>query len=193
MKLIDNPKFGPACRFEDAHLYYMLTKLDKKDAISRLMLSEQMGIGEGSIRKMISITKEWGAITITKQGVTISEQGCDLLRNIPAKLVEVKKSEYVIGAYQHGILVYGVGDKITNGMYQRDRGIIMGANGASVFTIRDGILIMPKNWNMDVRDPDFAKELRGKGMAEGDVMIICGASDPNVAAISVISLALDLL
>ena len=193
MRLIDNPEYGPLCRFGDAHIYYMLTKLDKNRPISRFRLSEEIDIGEGSVRRMTTIMKEWGTITVGRAGIVISEQGCRLLQSIPMKMVDIRRSEYVTGAYQQGVLVRGVADKITNGTHQRDRGIIMGANGASVFLIKDGILIMPKNWNMDVRDPEFAAELRSKGMEEGDVVIVCGASDPNVAAISSISISLELL
>ncbi|MCL2148085.1 MAG: hypothetical protein FWH47_01935 [Methanomassiliicoccaceae archaeon] len=193
MRLIDCPECGPACRFEDAHLYYMLAKLDKERPISRLRLAEEIGVGEGSIRKMISIMKEWGAVTVVQTGITVSERGCGLLRRIPIDIVDTERSEYVIGAYQQGVLARGTADKITNGAYQRDKGIATGASGASVFVIRDGALIMPKNWNMDVKDPEFAEKLRGKGMGEGDTMIICGANSQNTAVISAISIALDLL
>ena len=193
MRFIDGQDCGPPRRFGDAHIYYLLMKLDKDKPISRLKLSETTGIGEGSIRKIISILKEWKAISINQTGMTISQEGLDLLQSIPVKLIDVKRSEYVVGAHQRGTLVRGVAEKITNGIYQRDKGIIAGASGASVFVIREGILIMPLSWNMDTKDPDFAKELRSKGMEDGDVMVICGASDPDIAAVSAISIALDLL
>ena len=193
MRLIDEPECGPTCRFGDAHIYYVLTLLEKNDMISRQRLSQCTGIGEGSMRKIISILKSWGAVILKQTGMTITEYGRDLKLSIPIRLVDVKRSEYATGAYQQGVLVRGVADKITNGMYQRDRGVLAGANGASVFMIRGGRLIMPKSWDMDTRDPDFAKELRDTGMDEGDVIIISGASDQNVAAISAISIALDLL
>ncbi len=193
MRLIDDPECGPACRFSDTHIYYVLNLLDKERPISRLTLSQMTGIGEGSIRKIISILKGWGAINLRQTGITIADYGVELLHSIPFELVDIKRSEYVIGVYQQGVLIRGVADRITNGMYQRDRGIIAGANGASVFMLREGKLIMPKSWDMDTRDPDFAKELRDKGMNEGDVMIISGASDPNIATYSAISIALDIL
>jgi hypothetical protein len=192
MRLIDEPECGPACRFGDAHIYRVLMMLKKDEPISRQNLSQLTGIGEGSIRRIILILKDWGALANCQAGITITCSGLDLLKMIPFKAVDIKRSEYANGAYQQGVLVRGVADKITNGMYQRDRGILAGANGASVFMIRGGRLIMPKSWDMDTRDPEFAKELRSKGMREGDVMIISGASDPNIALVSAISIALDL-
>lgn len=193
MRLFDGTEYGPPCRFGDAHIYYMLTKLDRHRPSSRSKLSEDLGIGEGSVRRIASIMKEWGVITIGQTGMLISEQGIKLLHSIPIKAIDIERSEYAIGAYQQSVLVHGVADKITNGAHQRDGGISMGANGASVFVIKGGMLIMPKNWNMDIRDPKFAAELRGKGMEEGDAAIICGASNPSIAAIAAISISLDLL
>jgi len=193
MRLIDDVECGPACRFGDAHIYYALSLLDKEKPLSRRDLSDATQIGEGSIRKIIDILKEWRAISVKQTGIIITDAGRELMERIPITMIEMEKSAYAMGAFQQGVLVHGAADKITNGMYQRDRGIIAGANGASVFIIKDGKLIMPKSWDMDTRDPEFARSLRGKGMKEGDAVIISGASDINIAAIAAISIALDLL
>jgi len=193
MRLIDIPEFGPACRFTDAHLYYALSLLKPHEHISRQTLSQMANIGEGSIRTILKTLGDWKAISTNQMGVMITPLGTELLNSIPIRLVNVDRSDYVIGAYQQGILVRNIAHKITNGMYQRDRGIIAGANGGSVFMMRNGILMMPKSWNMDVRDPEFAKHLRDKGMQENDIILICGASNVDVAILATISIALDLL
>ena len=193
MRLADVPAYGPGYKFGDAHIYYFLTMLDKDRPVSRHDLSEAMGIGEGSIRNITDIVKNWGAVIIGRTGIRISEQGEQLMQSIPINMADVSTSKYAIGKYQQGVIVHGAADKISDGMRQRDRGMISGAEGASVFIIKDGELIMPIKWNMDARDPEFAGGIRGKGMGEKDVMIICGAGDPNTAAISAISVALDLL
>lgn len=193
MRLIDDPECGSIRKFSDAHIYYVLICLDKDDPISRGTLSNITHLGEGSIRKIIEVLRTWGAIKVEQTGVTISGIGLELLGGIPIRLMDVERSEYVIGAFQQGILVRGVADKITNGMYQRDRGIIAGAEGASVFIMKDRRVIMPRNWDMDARDPAFAGRLRNNGMDEGDAFIISGASDKTIATISAITIALDLL
>lgn len=192
MRLIEDSRCGPPCRFCDAHIYYVLSLLDKKVPVSRRWLSDTTNIGEGSIRKIIEILKRWGAIVVMQTGITISDAGCELRDSIPVELINIKKSEYALGAFQQGILVHGVADKITDGMHQRDRGIVAGANGASVFIMKGGKVIMPRSWDMDARDPEFAGCLKQK-MMEGDAIIISGAVELSVAAISAISIALDLL
>jgi predicted transcriptional regulator len=193
MRLLDDSEHGPACRFGDAHIFLFLMNLDEKKPISRLTMAEITGIGEGSIRKIIEVLKKWGAITVKQTGITLSPHGQELLLSLPIRKADIMKSEYVIGAYQKGVLIRGASEKITNGAYQRDRGIMAGANGASVFIISEGRLIMPRNWDMDTRDPEFSQKLRSNGMEEGDVMIICGANNPTVAATAAVSIALDLL
>lgn len=193
MRFIDDSEYGPIRRFGDAHIYFTLLCLDKDKPISRSALSSVTNIGEGSVRKIIEVLRTWKTIEVKQTGITITDAGTELLETIPMNLIDLERSEYVIGAFQQGILVHGVSNKITNGMHQRDKGIIAGAEGSSVFIMSNGRVIMPKNWDIDARDPALAEQLRNHGMKEGDTVIISGASDRTTAAISAITIALDLL
>ena len=193
MRLYDPTRTGPACRFGDAHIYYVLHILSREGIVSRGRLAEMLGIGEGSVRPISGILRRWGLIEVKQSGVYLTEDGRSFLRDISMRMVDAPYSDYVLGAYQQGILVSGVADRITDGMYQRDRGIIAGASGASVFMMKDDSVIMPRNWNMDYRDPDFAAGVRSTGIGEDDVLVISGASDRDTAVISAIAIGLDLL
>ena len=161
MRLVDDVKTGPACRFGDAHIYYVMHLIDREGTLSRANLARMLRIGEGSVRTIVEILRRWGMVDVRKTGISLTDEGRGFLNDISMRMVDVPQSEYVAGTYQQGILVNGVAGRITDGMSQRDRGIIAGATGASVFLLRDGSLIMPMNWNMDYRDPDFAGEIRG--------------------------------
>ena len=189
MRFVDAPEYSPA----STHIYCVLSFLDEECPTSRRRLSDLTGIGEGSIRSIIAVLKRWRVISVKQTGMTLTKSGRRLLENIPMKLIQVEKSEYVIGACQQGVLVKGVAEKIAKGTYLGDMKTIAGANGTSVFMIREERLIMPRNWDMDVRDPEFSRHLRDKGIEEGDAIIISGASDIRVATISAVSIALDLL
>lgn len=193
MRLYDATSTGPACRFGDAHIYYVLHILSREGVVSRGKLADTLGIGEGSVRQIIGILRRWELIDVKQSGVFLTEEGRMFLRDISMRLVDAPSSEYVLGAYQQGVLVNGVADRVTDGMYQRDRGIIAGAVGASVFLMRDGSVIMPPNWNMDYRDPDFSEGVRKAGLGENDVLVISGANDRNTSAISAIAIGLNLL
>jgi len=193
MRLTDGPEHGTRYAFRDAHIYYFLTVLNKDRSISRGDISEITGIGEGSIRSITDLMRSWRAATVDRTGIRISEHGIKLLNDIPISLTDIGRSEYVLGTHQRGVLIRGGADRITDGMRQRDKGLVAGADGASVFVMRNGKVIMPKAWDMDTRAPEFAKRLRDSGMGEGDAMIICGADEPSTAVLSAISVALDIL
>ena len=72
--------------------------------------------------------------------------------------------------------------------------IIAGADGASVFVMNDGVLMMPPTWSMDAHDKDFSDDLRSKvDMNDGDVLVISGAKDMDQAAVSAIAAGLEML
>lgn len=193
MKLTDTVWNGPACRFGDAHVFYVLHVLQMEGSLSRSSLADILGIGEGSARKIVDILREWGFINVRQTGVTLSEYGRKFMNDIPMTMVDVPRSDYVVGACQRAVLVRGTADMVSNGMYQRDRGIVAGADGASIFVMRDGAVIMPTSWDMDIRDPDFAGAIRRTGIRDGDVLAIAGSSDPDVASIAAIAIGLDML
>jgi hypothetical protein len=193
MKIMEVSDYGRGCRFGDAHIYYVMTLLDPERPVSRHLLSEQTGIGEGSMRRILDVLKGWNAIVIRQSGVCITPYGSNILFSIPMRLVSIPVTDYAMGAYQQALVVHGAANKVTNGMEQRDRGIIAGADGASVFVMRSGRVIMPVNWDIDGNDPTLARAMRDQGMSEGDAMIITGASDPNVAAEAAIVIGLEML
>ncbi|MCL2148078.1 MAG: hypothetical protein FWH47_01900 [Methanomassiliicoccaceae archaeon] len=185
------PEEEPEYTRMDAQIYYMLACLDKEGPVGGRKLSETTGIGEAAVKEIAAAMRDCGWTTVSSAGMRLSEKGAEVLRNIPIELVGVKGSEHVMGGHQRGVLIRGMAHAVMNGARQRDMGTSAGAHGASVFTMRSGDLMMYR-CNMDIRDPLFAREIRNKGMDEGDVMIICGADDPNTAAVSAIFAALDL-
>ena len=193
MKLVDAVDTGPARRFGDAHVFYMLHILFAEGRVSRSKLADVMGIGEGSVRNILKILRGWGMVDVDRTGVSLNEKGIAFLLDIDMRMVDVPRTRCVRGSFHQGVVVSGAADRITDGMRQRDRGIIAGATGASVFLMRDGTLVMPSHWNMDCREPDFSKEVYRTGIIDGDVLVVSGASERGTAAVSAIAIGLDLL
>ena len=59
MKILDIKKYGPIYRFSDANLYWTLYHLSKNKSLGRRNLASKVGIGEGSMRNVLKILKEW--------------------------------------------------------------------------------------------------------------------------------------
>ena len=98
MKIIDEPQFGPMFRFNDANVYWALYILSDGRRVGRKRLSEDIGVGEGSMRRIIETLKDWEFITIKQTGITITKAGLAFLEQVPIRPVDVFMPSSVIGS-----------------------------------------------------------------------------------------------
>ena len=193
MKIIDEPQFGPMFRFNDANVYWSLHLLSDGRRMGRKRLADEVGVGEGSMRRIIDTLKEWDFINIKQTGITITKAGLSFLDQLPLRPVNIFVEGSVAGVCQQGVLVLGGADKVVNGMEQRDAGIKVGADGCTTIVIRDGILMIPPDWNMDEKTPELAYKIRKEiGMTQSDALIIGGGETQALATEAAITAALQM-
>ena len=191
MKIIDEPQFGPMFRFNDANVYWSLHLLSDGRRMGRKRLADEVGVGEGSMRRIIDTLKKWDFINIKQTGITITKAGISFLEQLPLRPVNIFVEGSVAGACQQGVLVLGGADKVVNGMEQRDAGIKVGADGCTTIVIRDGVLMIPPDWNMDEKTPELAYKIRKEiGMTQSDALIIGGGETQALATEAAITAAL---
>lgn len=191
MKIIDEPQFGPMFRFNDANVYWALHLLSDGRRMGRKRLADEVGVGEGSMRRIIDTLKEWNFINIKQTGITITKAGLSFLEQIPIRPVDIYIEGSVAGQFQQGILVIGCADKVVNGMEQRDAGIKVGADGCTTIIIRDGSLMIPPDWNMDEQTPELAYNIRKKtGITQNDALIVGGGETQMLATQAAVTAAL---
>ena len=191
MKIIDEPQFGPMFRFNDANVYWALHSRSDGRRMGRKRLADEVGVGEGSMRRIIDTLKEWDFINIKQTGITITKAGLSFLEQIPIKPVDIFVEGSVAGACQQGVLVLGGAEKVVNGMEQRDAGIKVGADGCTTIVIRDGVLMIPPDWNMDEKTPELAYKIRKEiGLTQSDALIIGGGENQTVATEAALTAAL---
>ena len=193
MKIIDEPQYGPMFRFNDANVYWALHVLSDGKRMGRKRLAEEVGVGEGSMRRIIDTLKEWGFILIKQTGITITKSGLAFLNQLPIRPVNINLGEAVVGQYQQAVLVLGAADKVVNGMEQRDMGIKVGGAGCTTVVIRDGNLMVPPDWNIDERDPELAYKIRkDSGITQSDALIVGGADTQTAAVEAAVTAALSM-
>lgn len=192
MKIIETPQYGPMFRFTDANVYWALYTLSSGKRMGRKKLADEIGVGEGSMRRIIETLREWDMIQIKQTGITITRAGLGFLEEIPIRVVDVSLGDSVVGEYSQSILVLGVADKIQNGMQQRDAGIRVGATGCTTVVIRDGKLIIPPDWNIDEERPEIAKNVRATGMTDKDVLIVGSGNEKHIAIMAALTAAFEL-
>ena len=194
MKIMEVPQFGPMFRFSDASIYWALHILSDGKRLGRVKLADLVGIGEGSMRRIVDTLKEWNFITVKQTGITITKAGLSFLTQIPVRMVDVNIGESTVGDYFQGVVVLGVSEKIHNGMQQRDAGIKVGASGCTTVVIRDGVLMIPPDWNIDERNPELAYNIRKEtGMTQEDVLIVGSGSTKTLAVEAAINAAFELI
>jgi len=184
---------GPVARYSDAHIFTALSIIHREGVISRGDLAEELGLGEGSTRNILNTMEGWKQIVIQRKGVSLTPLGRETVESIPLRFVNISNPKYVKGDCQQGILVKGAADRINDGMAQRDTGIRLGSDGASVFVMRDGKIIFPNDYNVDSEDPEFAAKIRSVGIEEGDALIIAGSDDSTVSTIAAAGIGLALI
>ncbi|MCQ2085978.1 MAG: helix-turn-helix domain-containing protein [archaeon] len=194
MRIINKSQHGPMSRFTDANVYWALYTLSDGRKLGRKKLAEESGVGEGSMRRILKLLLDKGMVQVKRTGTTITKTGLSFLGNIPLKVVNVDIGDAVVGCFSQAIMVYGAGSKIENGMQQRDVGIRAGANGCTTIVIRNGILMIPPDWNLDVQRPETARKIRmATNLTEDDALIVGGGSNKNAAIVAALDAAFDLL
>ena len=192
MKIIESPQYGPMFCFTDANVYWALHILSSGKRMGRKRLADEIGVGEGSMRRILETLREWEMIQIKQSGITITRSGLGFLSEIPLKVIDVDLGDSIVGDYSQSVLVFNVADKIQNGMQQRDAGIRVGATGCTTLVIRDGNLIIPPDWNMDVERPEIAKNVRATGITDKDAIIVGSGNDQRTAMMAALTAAFEL-
>lgn len=193
MRIIDTPQYGPMFRFTDANVYWALYILSDGKRMGRKRLADEIGVGEGSMRRILETLRQWEMITIKQTGITITRSGLGFLAEIPIKVVDLDLKDAIVGTYGQAVVVYGVGKKIENGMQQRDAGIKAGATGCTTLVIRDGALMVPPDWNMDEKNPAVAARVREvTNITEDDAIIVGSAYDQHTAIVAALTAAFEL-
>jgi hypothetical protein len=194
MKIMEVPQYGPMFRFSDASIYWALYLLSDGKRVGRKKLAEAVGIGEGSMRRIVDTLKEWNFILVKQTGITITKAGTAFMKQIPVRIVDVQLGDSAVGEFSQGVVVLGVAGKIHNGMQQRDAGIKAGAHGCTTAVIRDGVLMIPPDWNIDKENPDLAYSIRKEtGLTQDDVLIVGSGETKPLAVEAALSAAFELI
>ena len=194
MKIIDAPQYGPMFRFTDASVYWALYVLSDGKRMGRKRLSEEIGVGEGSMRRILNTLKEWEMISIKQTGITITRAGLEFLEKTPIRVVDINAGSLVLGEYTQAVVVKGVAEKVGNGLKQRDAGIRAGSLGCTTLIVKGGGIFLPPDWSIDDHNPDVAENIRALGIvADGDAVIIGGADDEHTAINAALTAAFELI
>jgi predicted transcriptional regulator len=170
---------GPAPSFTELHLLKAIEKIKREGPIGRAKLSEELGLGEGATRTIISHLRDSDMIEVSKAGCILKAKGSEILEGIEHEVgpvVQISKSPITVGDRNVGILVKRAAHKVRYGVEQRDAAIRIGAVGATTLLYTEKKLSMPPiEPCISTEWPEVAADiLEAFNPEENDVIIISG-------------------
>jgi predicted transcriptional regulator len=171
---------GPSPTFSVLHVLHAIELIAERE-IGRGKLAENLGVGKGAARTIISRLKEAGLISTSKAGCALTDYGLmhwNEYTSIFMKKVEIGKNELTLANCNFAILVKNCGHKVKSGMEQRDAALMSGADGATTVLYKDGCLVVPSVSDNAVRDyPETANQMIKLLQPEDNDVIVIGSAD----------------
>ena len=94
--------------FSIPHVFKALQMKKNKKFVSRSKFGEEIHLGEGAVKTLISHLKENRLVNSTRSGTYLTEEGTKLVKQIQ-KIIpvecKIKRSNLIQGRYNHAILL----------------------------------------------------------------------------------------
>lgn len=199
LRIVRQREPGPIPSFAPHHLLLVILAVGESAAIGRQALAKKTGLGEGAIRTVLTRLKREGYLVISPSGCSLTKKGEQLYFELKDSVPEIRtlrETRLTMGKQQVAIVVRKAGERVTNGIDQRDAAIKAGADGATTFVIRNQKFQIPGG------SDDCERDYPGEGWetlrtslkpSEGDAVIISGSSDSQLSKVGALSAALSLL
>lgn len=182
--------------FDLVHVFKCMQLMEGNNRISRAVLMDELGLGEGSVKTLVKHLKMNNLIENSNAGMWLTNKG----NSIYSKLHAVIPSEMylpacsiTIGKFNYAVLVKDHARNIKTGIEQRDAAIKIGAVGATTLIFEKGKFLMPDRNQVALRkDPKIYATLMEKLKPEdNDVVIIGSAEDRKTAEMAAKNAALQ--
>lgn len=172
---------GGAPLFQSFHILKALWHIQQMEPLGRKELSEHLGIGEGSARKLLAYLEEQFWVSTSRQGISLSFSGKELLDGIGLMAKEVHAGNITVGDVDFAIRLRALAKNVTNGIGQRDEAIKVGASGATTLLFRKK-LEFTDGFGADRADARASRVLsKDFELTDGDVLIIGCSPEPHLA------------
>lgn len=171
---------GPVPKFNDYHVWKAMQSLDEQAPVGRKRLSQELGIGEGSTRTILSQLQDHGLITIGKSGIVLTDRGSDFKATYHMDVTPVSISDLTIGDKDCAVRVPRRAKDVRFGCEERDAAIKSGATGATTLICKDGSLIFPGS-DYPVEE-DLSSKVRSLFTLKNDDVVIIGTGPTSEIA-----------
>ncbi|PMB74060.1 hypothetical protein C0199_01535 [Candidatus Bathyarchaeota archaeon] len=184
-KIVGEKAIGPAPTFSILHILRAIELVSEKP-VGRGKLAEELRVGEGAVRTIISRLRRAGIFSTSKVGCQLTVKGLKLFeeyKKIFGKRTKIDKAKLMPTPFNSALLAKNCGDKVKSGIEQRDAAVRVGAKGATTIIFKNGRLVIPSVCDDLSRDyPKIAEKLIALLQPEeNDVIVVAGADSLELA------------
>jgi len=184
--------------FSTPHVFKALQILEGQKYVSRTAFCNELYIGEGAVRTLISHLKEDEIVDTIKAGTFLTIKGKNFAKkfsDVITKQCTIKSCNIAREKYNHVFLLKNYSKIICNGMDQRDYAIMYGAKSATTLSFEKGKFVFPNETDDALKDDITTKKILLEKLKpeEQDIVIITSSDDSFVSEISAINSVLTTL
>jgi len=183
---------GPIPKFSDYHIWKALYSLDPVKPMGRKILSQKLDIGEGSTRTILNMLTEHNLVTVSKNGILLTEMGEITKSSVHLDVKHISLGELTIGDNDCAVRIPKMAKKVLYGCEERDAAIRAGATGATTLVYHEGSFVFPGSLYPvdDVTSNILKREFRIKNE---DVLVIGTAKSYQAAEVGAVTASLNIM
>ncbi|RLF90812.1 hypothetical protein DRN43_00960 [Thermococci archaeon] len=161
-----------------------------KEPKGRKQISEELGLGEGSVRTLLKKLSSLGLIESKQRGHYLSEKGKIEFEKIKKLFSEPKIVSKIENMSTYALAVHNPPE--FKSIELRDEAIRFFARGAMILVVKNGEIVFPEDGRaLKETLPDLARDLKVDAR-EGDLIAVTWSSERHQALKSVLHVALFL-
>ncbi|MHB8545807.1 MAG: DUF4443 domain-containing protein [Nitrosotalea sp.] len=181
--------------FDLVHVFKTMQMMSDNNRISRSIMMQELGLGEGSIKTLVKHLKIHGLVENSNAGMWLTNKGEVLytkLHILIPRETDITKCSVALGKFNHAILLKNMAHNIKSGIEQRDAAIKAGAVGATTLICRNERLVLPGTGEDLMRNDQKIHSLIIEKLSpeQNDVIIIGSSQNKKIAEMAAKSAAL---
>lgn len=181
--------------FDLVHVFKTMQMMSDKNKISRVIMMQELGLGEGSIKTLVKHLKMHGLVENSNAGMWLTNKGNALytkLQVIIPRETDITKCSVALGKFNHAVLLKSMAYNIKSGIEQRDAAIKAGAVGATTLICKNERLVLPGTGEDLMRNDQKIHSLIMEKLSpeQNDVIIIGSSQNKKIAEMAAKSAAL---
>jgi len=181
--------------FNQVHVFKTIQMMENNKKISRSLMMNELGLGEGSVKTLVKHLKVQGLVENSNAGMWLTNKGKIIYTKLQVSMpkeMNIPKCSISLGKFNYAILLKNVSYNIKSGIEQRDAAIKAGAIGATTLVFKHKRLEIPGTGeDFTKNDPKIhfliMKKLEPE---ENDVIIIASSHNKKIAEMAAKSTAL---